>query len=86
VSGVCQLPPKGWWCSREAGHEGPCAARTDENKALDLVVYHVGCPAWDSRDWSLPVIEDITRFKVGVNYRVFRCQVCHAEFKMEKIA
>lgn len=25
---VCQIPPKSrWWCSREAGHEGPCAAR-----------------------------------------------------------
>ncbi len=23
----CQLPPPGWWCSREPGHEGPCAAR-----------------------------------------------------------
>jgi hypothetical protein len=23
----CIVPPKGWWCSRNAGHEGPCAAR-----------------------------------------------------------
>jgi hypothetical protein len=23
----CRLPPFGWWCSRSAGHEGPCAAR-----------------------------------------------------------
>jgi len=23
----CHIPPKGWWCSREEGHEGPCAAR-----------------------------------------------------------
>lgn len=22
----CSVPPKGWWCSREPGHEGPCAA------------------------------------------------------------
>lgn len=22
----CQVPPRGWWCSREPGHEGPCAA------------------------------------------------------------
>lgn len=27
----CEVPPKGWWCSREAGHEGPCAARPIEN-------------------------------------------------------
>jgi hypothetical protein len=24
---LCKVPPAGWWCSREAGHEGPCAAR-----------------------------------------------------------
>lgn len=23
----CAVPPPGWWCSREPGHEGPCAAR-----------------------------------------------------------
>jgi hypothetical protein len=23
----CTVPPEGWWCSREPGHEGPCAAR-----------------------------------------------------------
>ncbi len=24
---ACKIPPSGWWCSRSAGHEGPCAAR-----------------------------------------------------------
>jgi hypothetical protein len=23
----CEVPPPGWWCSREPGHKGPCAAR-----------------------------------------------------------
>lgn len=23
----CKVPPAGWWCSREPGHDGPCAAR-----------------------------------------------------------
>lgn len=23
----CRKPPAGWWCSREPGHDGPCAAR-----------------------------------------------------------
>jgi len=23
----CNLPPRGWWCSLEAGHDGPCPAR-----------------------------------------------------------
>lgn len=24
----CKVPPPGWWCSREEGHDGPCAARS----------------------------------------------------------
>jgi hypothetical protein len=24
---ICTIPPAGWSCSREPGHEGPCAAR-----------------------------------------------------------
>lgn len=28
--GVCHLPPDGWTCSREPGHDGPCAARPKE--------------------------------------------------------
>lgn len=23
----CDLAPEGWWCARDAGHDGPCAAR-----------------------------------------------------------
>ena len=26
-SDACEVPPIGWWCSREKGHDGPCAAR-----------------------------------------------------------
>lgn len=22
----CTVPPEGWYCTRQAGHEGPCAA------------------------------------------------------------
>lgn len=22
----CKIPPKGWFCTREKGHDGPCAA------------------------------------------------------------
>jgi hypothetical protein len=31
----CQLPPPGWRCTRDAGHEGPCAA-VAEGRVLDL--------------------------------------------------
>lgn len=27
----CNIPPRGWWCSRGKGHEGPCAARSTED-------------------------------------------------------
>jgi len=27
IPNACKIPPDGWWCSRQAGHEGPCAAR-----------------------------------------------------------
>jgi hypothetical protein len=27
----CMVPPKGWRCTRMAGHEGPCAAVSDSN-------------------------------------------------------
>lgn len=23
---TCEVPPPGWWCSRDGGHAGPCAA------------------------------------------------------------
>lgn len=26
---TCTTPPSGWKCSRESGHDGPCAARQD---------------------------------------------------------
>lgn len=37
---ACRLPPEGWWCSRDAGHEGPCAARalSPSRFALDIAL------------------------------------------------
>jgi hypothetical protein len=28
----CDLPPKGWYCTRDKGHEGPCAAHSTEQQ------------------------------------------------------
>lgn len=33
----CTKPPKGWRCTRDADHEGPCAAVEDEEKVPDTV-------------------------------------------------
>lgn len=37
---ACTVPPAGWTCSRELGHEGPCAARSDApyNDYVDKVI------------------------------------------------
>lgn len=34
----CTIPPPGWWCSREPGHDGPCAARPRSSDAQAKVV------------------------------------------------
>ena len=31
----CEVPPEGWWCSREKGHEPPCAARPGKRPVRD---------------------------------------------------
>lgn len=32
----CDVPPQGWLCTRQAGHDGPCAATADD-KGRELV-------------------------------------------------
>lgn len=32
----CLVPPTGWSCSRDAGHEGPCAATEEPRVVLRL--------------------------------------------------
>jgi len=27
---LCDVPPEGWYCTRDKGHEGPCAALPKE--------------------------------------------------------
>lgn len=34
---LCPVPPPGWWCSREPGHDGPCAARPTEDRMREAV-------------------------------------------------
>jgi hypothetical protein len=38
----CGVPPEGWVCSREAGHDGPCAARRR------IVAVAPGTPEYDA--------------------------------------
>lgn len=45
----CTVPPPGWWCSREPGHRGPCAAR-------EVPAHRGHVPANMIPDW--PPLED----------------------------
>lgn len=37
---ICQVPPEGWYCTRKAGHDGPCAAHPHEaDRELDADDY-----------------------------------------------
>lgn len=43
----CEVPPDGWWCSREAGHAGPCAARAiGEGTTKAWCAAHPASAAW----------------------------------------
>jgi hypothetical protein len=44
----CTIPPAGWGCSREAGHEGPCAARPspDTHRGWEIRQGRWPEPAW----------------------------------------
>jgi hypothetical protein len=37
----CTLPPKGWLCSREAGHTGPCAAIPEPSPVVNVTIPHL---------------------------------------------
>ena len=40
----CTVPPEGWWCSREKGHEPPCAARPGKHPESDEPHSCESCP------------------------------------------
>jgi len=36
VTNTCTIPPEGWECTRESGHDGPCAAvQSDTDGTLE---------------------------------------------------
>jgi len=56
----CELPPEGWWCSREPGHEGPCAAR--ENGPADTILtWYRGLPDTAKQSLSLRDLHNLAR-------------------------
>lgn len=39
----CTVPPEGWECSREAGHEGPCAASMSADNPAQAMLKGKSC-------------------------------------------
>lgn len=54
----CEAPPEGWFCTRDAGHDGPCAARP----VSEL------CP---SSPWRIHIVD--TSMESGPN-NCFHCE------------
>jgi hypothetical protein len=50
----CQVPPPGWWCSRTAGHAGPCAARPISTRVEPAPCAWSGCVAQATKDSYCP--------------------------------
>lgn len=68
--GVCQVPPAGWYCTRTAGHDGPCAARQDFS---------------DARKRSESLLESLTKTCLCQSGDVgFWCENCQRD--IDKIA
>jgi hypothetical protein len=64
----CERPPEGWECSREPGHEGPCAAR-------QIIAE---CPAWVKELSGDPRIHDL-----GTEAATLRLQLADLAQKAE---
>jgi hypothetical protein len=70
ATGECDVPPNGWRCSREKGHEGPCAA-----SRID---------AADSQDERTANDEYVKLYRDGDVYRALRSDAKGiAELQME---
>lgn len=48
---TCKTPPEGWYCTRECGHDGPCAAYPDGFDDTNLEDYFLtGLGTFDTKD------------------------------------
>jgi hypothetical protein len=37
---VCTVPPEGWYCTRQKGHEGPCAAHPKQETIMSKPIHY----------------------------------------------
>jgi len=84
----CELPPAGWVCTREPGHDGPCAAVASDTGADREAIaklhalQHDNClnaakPVWGGSiiQWAADEISALRASGTGVGYALLREQL-----------
>ena len=59
----CVVPPRGWYCTREAGHEGPCAAVPKTDWTMIDTLGQFIC--------AFLVISCLVLFVYGIHYKAY---------------
>jgi NTP pyrophosphatase (non-canonical NTP hydrolase) len=60
---ICDLPPTGWYCTREAGHEGPCAG---------WPIYSMAVEKYGPFAQATQAMEECGELIVAINKHFFR--------------
>lgn len=63
----CTFPPEGWYCTRGAGHPGPCAAHP-----TDQVVYQMALEQWGYAAQANQAQEELGELIVAISKHFFR--------------
>ncbi len=64
----CKVPPEGWWCSRVAGHEGPCCARPTQE--IGEKIWAEAEAAEAKRAVDMPTEQDAIRVMLSAYHRL----------------
>lgn len=63
----CDLPPVGWYCTREPGHEGPCPTHPE-----DTTVYNMAISQWGHAAQASQAQEELAELIVAISKCFFR--------------
>lgn len=67
MSDKCELPPIGWYCTLESGHEGPCPTHPD-----DTTIYQMALNQWGYAAQANQAQEELGELIVAVSKCFFR--------------
>jgi hypothetical protein len=60
--GRCMVPPPGWWCPRQPGHDGPCAAQPEDEGALARALLGLGGVTREQATEKAAIIVDLLAY------------------------